>query len=124
MFIKQIKINQMKSSILIVALAAFLGSCGGQEPKEGEVKETFTVYGNCGMCEKTIEGSLNGVKGVSSADWDMDTDEMTVVFDSSKISLKEVKEKIAGVGYDMDDVRADDEVYSKLHSCCQYERPE
>lgn len=110
--------------MLTLAIAAFLVSCGVQGPKEGEVKETFTVYGNCGMCKKTIEGSLNGVDGVSSAEWNMDNDKMTVIFDESTISLNDVKQKIASVGYDMDDVRADDEVYNKLHSCCQYERPE
>ncbi len=114
----------MKRTMLTLAIAAFLVSCGGQGPKEGEVKETFTVYGNCGMCKKTIEGSLNGVDGVSSAEWNMDNDKMTVIFDESTISLDDVKQKIASVGYDMDDVRADDEVYNKLHSCCQYDRPE
>lgn len=114
----------MKRTMLTLAIAAFLVSCGGQDPKEGEVKETFTVYGNCGMCKKTIEVSLNGVDGVSSAEWNMDNDKMTVIFDESTISLDDVKQKIASVGYDMDDVRADDEVYNKLHSCCQYDRPE
>lgn len=114
----------MKIITLTIAIATFLVSCGGQAPKEGEVEQTFTVYGNCGMCKKTIEGSLSGVDGVASAEWNMENDQMTVIFNDSKISLKEVKQKIAGVGYDMDDVRADDEVYNKLHACCKYERPE
>ncbi len=114
----------MKRTLVALAMAPLLFACGGNEPQAGEVKETFTVYGNCGMCKKTIEQSLDGVKGVSSAEWNMDNDNMTVVFDTSKISLKDVKQKIAAVGYDMDDVRASDDVYNKLHSCCQYERPE
>lgn len=85
--------------------------------------EKFTVYGNCGMCKRTIEGSLKDVKGVSSSEWDMDSGKMTVTFNPHKISLDEIKQKIADVGYDTDTHRAKDEVYSNLHGCCQYERP-
>lgn len=84
--------------------------------------ETFKVYGNCGMCEKTIEGSLKGVDGISKADWNRETKMMEVVFDKSKISIKEIKKKIAGVGYDTDTYKATDDSYNALPGCCQYER--
>jgi copper chaperone CopZ len=85
--------------------------------------EKFKVYGNCGMCEKTIEGSLKEVKGVSVADWDKETDEMTVSFNPDVITLNDIKQKIADVGYDSDTHRAKDEVYNSLPGCCQYDRP-
>mgnify|MGYP000229943975 CR=1 FL=1 len=56
--------------------------------------ETFKVYGNCGMCEKTIEASLKNVKGIEKADWNKETKMMEVTFDSEVISLKEIKQKI------------------------------
>jgi len=87
-----------------------------------EKTEKFTVYGNCGMCEQTIENALKDVDGVSKGDWDRETDVMTVVFNPEKISLDDIKQKIAGVGYDSDTHRAEDEVYNNLPSCCQYER--
>lgn len=83
----------------------------------------FTVYGNCGMCERTIEGALKDVKGVLKADWDRETDQMTVTYNPHKISLDAIKQKIADVGYDSDTHRAKDEVYNNLPGCCQYERP-
>lgn len=86
--------------------------------------EKFTVYGNCGMCKRTIEGSLKDVKGVASAEWNVDTDEMTVTFNTHKISLDDIKQKIADVGYDTDTHRAKAEVYNSLPGCCQYDRPE
>lgn len=85
--------------------------------------ETFKVYGNCGMCKKTIEGSLKDVKGVEKADWNKETKMMEVTFNPKKITLMEIKEKIAGVGYDMDDVRSTKDSYESLPGCCQYERP-
>ena len=93
-------------------------------PNNDEKTEKFTVYGNCGMCERTIENSLKNVDGVSKRDWDRETDVMTVVYNPKKISLDEIKQKIADVGYDSDTHRAKDEVYSSLPGCCQYERPE
>ena len=86
-------------------------------------KEVFTVYGNCGMCERTIESSLKDVEGITLADWDKETDQMTVSFDSTIISLDAIKQKIADVGYDSDSHRAKEDVYNNLPGCCQYERP-
>ena len=91
---------------------------------EADKTEKFTVYGNCGMCEKTIENSLKEVKGVSVADWNQETGEMTVTFDAAVITLDAIKQKIADVGYDSDTHRAKEEVYNSLHGCCQYDRPE
>ncbi|MFT4759154.1 MAG: mercuric ion binding protein [Paraglaciecola sp.] len=83
----------------------------------------FTVYGNCGMCKRTIEGALKEVKGIKSAEWNVETDEMTVTYNPHKIQLDNIKQKIADVGYDTDSHRAKDSVYENLPGCCQYERP-
>lgn len=83
---------------------------------------TFKVYGNCGMCEKTIEGSLADLEGVEKADWNKDSKMMEVTFDEEKISLDEIKKKIVAVGYDTEDLKADEKTYDALHGCCQYER--
>ncbi len=115
----------MKKVVLMIGVVALLFSCGEESTAQvGDVTEEFTVYGNCGMCEKTIESSLDGIKGVSSADWNKDNDQMTVSFNADEISLDDIKQKIADVGYDSDSHRAKDEVYNKLHGCCQYDRPE
>ena len=85
---------------------------------------TFKVYGNCGMCEKKIEGALKGVKGIEMADWNKETKMMEVVYFTNDITLDEIKLKIAGVGYDTEEHRATDKDYNNLAGCCQYERPE
>lgn len=83
----------------------------------------FTVYGNCGMCKKTIEGALKDVKGIRVAEWNQDTGQMTVTFNPHVLKLSDIKQKIADVGYDTDTHRAKEEVYNSLPGCCQYERP-
>lgn len=85
---------------------------------------TFKVYGNCGMCERRIEGALKGVKGVEKADWDKETKMIQVTYDPEIISLKEINQKIADVGHDTDEVKAIDKTYNNLPGCCQYDRTE
>lgn len=80
------------------------------------------VYGNCGMCEKTIEKAA-AKKHVASADWDQDSQIAQLTFDSTKTNVDEILQRIAAVGYDSDKFRAPDTVYDNLHGCCQYERP-
>lgn len=84
--------------------------------------EKFKVFGNCGTCENKIEKAANGLEGVVSADWNKETKEMVVEFDEAKTSLLDIHKAIAGVGYDTDKVKAEDDVYDKLPGCCQYDR--
>ncbi len=109
----------IKSLVVIAAILSFSFA------PQGEKKEraTFTVYGECGMCEKRIENAVNEMEGVSWADWELETLELTVKFDPSVVTLDEIKQKAAEVGHDTEDVRATEESYEGLHACCKYERP-
>ena len=49
---------------------------------------------------------------------------MKVSFNSESITIDDIKQKIADVGYDTDSHRAKVDVYNALPGCCQYERPE
>jgi len=91
-------------------------------PASDIITTTFKVAGNCGMCKKKIEGAARSVKGVKFASWDAETNTLTVKYDDKKAALMDIHKKIAAVGYDTDLVRADDNTYNELHSCCQYER--
>lgn len=109
----------MKNILVLAGIYAML-SFTGSGSKE---RETFTVYGNCGMCEKTIENALTGVDGIDWADWEVETLQLTVKFDPDKITLNQIKERVADVGYDSETNRATEEAYESLHPCCKYERP-
>ncbi|MCU0426693.1 MAG: cation transporter [Candidatus Kapabacteria bacterium] len=85
-------------------------------------KETVKVWGNCGMCKKTIEKSLKGVEGIETATWDKSTKILSVSYDDSKITMKKIEEKVASAGYDTQNVRANDAAYDNLAKCCHYDR--
>ena len=85
-------------------------------------EETVKVWGNCGMCKKTIEKSLKGVEGIESASWNKTTKILSVSYDASKITMKKIEKKVAAAGYDTQNVKANDGAYNNLAECCQYDR--
>lgn len=83
--------------------------------------ESVNIYGNCGICESTIEKAGN-VKKIAQVDWNKDTKLATLTYDASKTNQKEILKRIALAGYDSDLFLAPDDVYNNLPGCCQYDR--
>jgi Cu(I)/Ag(I) efflux system membrane fusion protein len=73
------------------------------------------------MCKETIENALD-VKGIKSADWNMETKKIKVIFDSEKITEVKIHQLIAASGYDTEDAKGNDKAYKELPDCCQYTR--
>ena len=112
----------MKSiSKILVAITVLLSftSCNAQI--KNAKTETVKIYGNCGMCEKTIEKAGN-IKQISKVDWNVDTKMATITYDSKKTNQDAILKRIALSGYDSDKFLAPDNAYSKLPGCCQYDR--
>ena len=105
---------------LVCSTAFSFSACNGQNAAQLKT-ETFKVWGNCGMCEKTIEKAAK-TPGVAKADWNKDTKEMVVAFNPAKITLTQIQQNIAAAGYDNDGCKGDDTAYQNLHECCQYDR--
>jgi periplasmic mercuric ion binding protein len=84
--------------------------------------DSFWVAGNCGMCEERIEDAAKSVKGVHSAEWNKETQMLSVSYDSDLIKISKVHSAVADAGHDTKLNKADDEAYNKLADCCKYER--
>lgn len=110
----------LTSKILAVTLLLFSYSSCNAQIKNAKT-ETVKIYGNCGMCETTIETAGN-VKKVTKVNWDKDTKMAIITYDSTKTNQDEILKRIALAGYDSDKFLAPDDVYSKLAACCLYER--
>jgi copper chaperone CopZ len=109
----------MKTKILSIVVLVLMGTMSLFAQSK---TEKFKVFGNCGMCEKTIEKAAQSVEGVTSADWDKKTKIMEVSFDKAKTNVHKVHMAIAKVGYDTEMHKADDKIYNKLPGCCQYRK--
>ncbi len=107
-----------KISAATILLFSF-SSCNAQI--KNAKTESVKIYGNCEMCEKTIEAAGN-LKKVATVDWNKDSKMATITYDSTKTNQDEILKRIALAGYDSDKFLAPDDVYSKLAGCCQYER--
>ncbi len=112
----------MKRIVLLLLVGLFSLTMVAQEKKSKNKKVEFKVAGNCEMCEKRIEKAAFSVKGVKSAEWHADHGDIHLVIDETKCSAEDVAKAIAAVGHDTEFVKANDEVYDKLHGCCNYER--
>ena len=101
--------------ILIVLFISFIGGVSYGQTQE----VVFKTSAECGACKERIEGKLNYTSGIKFAELDVPTKELKVKFNTKKITLAEIKNIVAEIGYDADDVKANPESVKKLPACCQ-----
>ncbi|MBC7412481.1 MAG: copper chaperone [Bacteroidia bacterium] len=106
----------IKLTIAIICLLSFSNS----KAQDTEIA-TYTVYGNCGMCKKTIEKAANKSKDAKGS-WNRETKVLTLTYNTKKTTSNEVLKRIADVGYDNEKYVASQASYDNLHECCKYER--
>ena len=111
----------MKSIKLLMAMCVSLSFTACNAQIKNAKTTTVKIYGNCGMCESTIEKAGN-IKKVAEVDWNKDTKLASITYDSTKTNQDEILKRIALAGYDSDKFLAPDDVYAKLPECCLYER--
>lgn len=109
----------IKNILVASALLLTITSCLSQI--KNSKTEIVTIYGNCGMCQKTIEKAGN-LKNVVKVNWDIDTKKATLTYDGNLTDQDAILKRIALSGYDSDKFLAPDSAYTNLPGCCQYER--
>ena len=72
------------------------------------------------MCKSRIEKGAIKIKGVKYASWDVNSNKLSIIYNSRKIKLDTIKKNIAAFGHDTDKYKATDEVYQSLPECCYY----
>ncbi|MCQ4035736.1 TonB-dependent receptor domain-containing protein [Kaistella montana] len=86
-----------------------------------KAENQFFVRGNCSSCKARIEKAAK-TAGANSADWNAETQIVTLDFDPAKISADAILKMIANVGHDNEKYKASDNVYKNLPDCCLYDR--
>ena len=103
---------------IVLALTLLIGTVTFAQNKNA--KATIEVDGVCNMCKERIEKAAIKAKGVKIANWDVNTHELKLIYDERKTSLTKIQKSIAEVGHDTKEIKATDEAYHSLHSCCLY----
>ena len=88
-------------------------------PAEKKVTVQIKTTAECDMCKARIEKEMGFVKGVKKAELDLATKVLTVTYLTKKTSLDEIRKAISKIGYDADDVKAENKAFKKLPECCQ-----
>ena len=110
----------MKTNKFILGLSLSLIISATSFAQRSQTEE-IKVWGNCGMCEATIEKAAKSA-GATEADWNSETKVLTVSYRTNKTSADKIQQAIAATGYDTRDVKGSDEAYANLHGCCKYDR--
>jgi copper chaperone CopZ len=105
--------------LLLVTVSVFTFFSVNAQTSQADSSASFKVYGECIQCKQRIEKALK-VKGIESANWDVATEMLAVVYDPSIITLEKIKSKILAVGHDLEFKKADDKIYNALPECCRY----
>lgn len=106
---------------LYIACLCLLTSFVAFAQKKNIKTETFTVFGTCGQCKNRIEKTLNAF-GVYKSNWVIETNMLTISYDSTKLSKSGIQQRLALVGHDTEAFQSEESTYNSLPVCCHYER--
>lgn len=73
----------------------------------------------CGMCKDRLEKNIAFEKGVKSVTLNEETKVLTIEFKKGKNSKDKLKKAITKLGYDADELPADQKAHDRLPACCQ-----
>ena len=108
----------MKKILFILLLVPVFSF--SQQEKSKTSRAQFTVLGQCEMCKDRIGKATFKIKGVKYSSWSIPKNKLSIIYNSNKVSLNDIKNQIAETGHDTDEVLATDEAYENLHHCCKY----
>jgi mercuric ion binding protein len=108
----------MKTLLITIALLSVAGTTWGQKtPKT----QTIVIHtsAECEQCEERLENGLNFTKGVSFAELNLETQDITVKYSTKKMTPEKLRSIINELGYDADETKAKPEAQENLPSCCK-----
>lgn len=101
----------------MIMVSIFIGTSIFAQNNVEEVK--IQTSAQCGMCKDRIEKNIVFEKGVVDVVLDMDTKIATIKYKANKTNPDNLRQAIAKLGHDADDVKADEKAYAKLPPCCK-----
>lgn len=108
-----------KLMLLTIVLTGFAMTGISQVKKAVQTVTIKTPTVQCEMCKKRIEEYIVRESGVQKVAVDYKRKTTKVTFVSDRTNIENIKTAIANVGYDADDVTANEETYKDLPKCCK-----
>ncbi len=116
----------MNTTILFSALAILLSiqSTFAQEAGDKKKDSKYEVIeiqtsAVCGDCKERLEHDMAFEKGVKFVELDSETKILTIKFKKGKTTKEDLKKAVTKIGYDADDLVAEQKAHDALPKCCQ-----
>ncbi|MBL7682913.1 MAG: heavy-metal-associated domain-containing protein [Flavipsychrobacter sp.] len=117
---RQSKFKLKILSFLVLMLSACLTNA---QSKVTTINIKASIYCDhckqCGSCGSRLENAVYSLKGIKRVDVDEKSKTVNVVYNPKKTTPQQIRQAIAKVGFDADDVKADPTAYTKLDECCK-----
>ena len=112
----------LKSVFIIATLFLFTNNMLAQKTNQKAVIKTTLHCDHCKACEtcgELFKKQMLKIKGLKMFELNEEAMTFTVFYNAKKTDLRAIKEGISMLGYDADEVKANEEAYGKLDSCCK-----
>ncbi|HMM11496.1 MAG TPA: heavy-metal-associated domain-containing protein [Bacteroidales bacterium] len=115
----------MKTRLIVFLFVCCFTSLSRLHAQEGVNKdnrfETVSIKTSavCGDCKARLEKNLAFEKGVSKVSLDDETKIITIEYRKGRNSKESLKKAITKIGYDADEMPADQKAHDRLPACCQ-----
>lgn len=107
----------MRKSLVLLATALFVSVTAMAQPTKRIVIQTPSVQ--CEKCKTRIENYLKRESGVQLVNVDYKRKTTTVTYITDRNDPEQLKAAIANLGYDADEITAEETAYKRLPACCK-----
>ncbi|MGC4103313.1 heavy-metal-associated domain-containing protein [Ferruginibacter sp.] len=109
----------MKKMILGLALVVCSAAASAQVKMNDKAVISLPNLQNCDKCKDQLEFFMSKEEGVTSIKVDLKRKTATVTWLTDRTSKEAVKTAIANLGFDADDIEAEESAYKALPMCCK-----
>lgn len=109
----------MKKILLLSLVLTGLATVLSAQTKPVQTAKIKTPNALCAECKTRIEMYLRRYDGLVFLDVNYRKGETTVKYLTDRIDIEQIKTAISNIGYDADDVPANEEAYKRLPKSCK-----
>ena len=114
--------NVLKSIVFVFAVFLISNTAIAQKTNGKAVIKTTLHCSHCKECETCglkFKTEMLKIKGVKMYELDDKAQTFTIYYNPKKTNLQAIRERIAKLGYDADDVKATEDGIASLDGCCK-----
>jgi copper chaperone CopZ len=105
--------------LTFMALVLLLNKEAGAQYKKPVTVQIKTPQAQCQECKDMIERFMKYEEGVAKVVVDFKKKITTITFLSDRTNIENLKTAMSNLGFDADDITANEETYKRLPKCCK-----